>query len=111
MVIHLVLLKPRPDLSAADRQAFVAAFARATAEIPEVRGVRFGRRITHGAGYEAGVPDAADYLAILEFDDVAGLRAYLQHPAHRDVGDRFGGSVSSALIYDFEWVEGLEGLL
>jgi hypothetical protein len=43
MVIHLVLMKPRPDLSAAEREAFVAAFERALREIPSIRGVRVGR--------------------------------------------------------------------
>jgi stress responsive alpha/beta barrel protein len=111
VVIHLVLLKPRPDLSAAERGAFVAAFERAAAQIPSVRGVRFGRRVMHGAGYEAGAPDTADFLALLEFDDLAGLQAYLQHPAHREVGEQFGRSVSSALVYDFELAGRLEDLL
>jgi len=37
-----------------------------------------------------------------DFDHLAGLQAYLQHPAHEELGARFGQSVSSALVYDFE---------
>ncbi|MGH9139598.1 MAG: hypothetical protein ACRD2I_00500, partial [Vicinamibacterales bacterium] len=74
MVTHIVLMKPRPDLSAADRRAFVVAFERAHREIPTIRNVRFGRRIFHGAGYEQTAPDAADFLAMLDFDDLAGLQ-------------------------------------
>ena len=107
MVTHLVLMKPRPDLPPADRRAFVAAFKQAAREIPDVRNVRIGRRVRHGAGYELGTPDAADYLAAIDFDDVAGLQAYLRHPAHDDLGRRFGDSLSAALVYDFE-VGGLE---
>ena len=66
-VSHLVLMKPRAELTHADRQAFVDAFDRAMREIPTVRGVRIGRRLTHGAGYESSVP-AMDYVAIIEFD-------------------------------------------
>jgi hypothetical protein len=106
MVSHLVLMKPRADLSAADRQALVDAFDRAIREIPSVRGVRIGRRVTHGAGYEQVAPDMA-YLAILDFDDLAGLQTYLRHPAHTDLGVRFGQSLSAALVYDFE-VGGVE---
>lgn len=102
MVVHVVLLKPRQDLSETDRRAFAAAFRRAVTDIPTVRGVRIGRRVTHGAGYEQGMPDAADYLAILEFDDVAGLRTYLRHPAHDELGAHFGRSLTSAFVYDFE---------
>jgi Stress responsive A/B Barrel Domain len=68
-ISHLVLMKPRPGLSPADRDALVAAFERAAREIPSIRGIRVGRRITHGAGYEQ--PDAADYLAVIDFDDLA----------------------------------------
>lgn len=109
MVTHLVLMKPRPDLSAADREAFVAAFERALQEIPQIRHVRIGRRVMHGAGYEQVAPDAADFLAALDFDDVAALQAYLRHPAHDAVGARFGQSLSAALVYDFE-VGGIEAL-
>jgi hypothetical protein len=108
MVTHLVLMKPRPDLSDADRQAFIAAFDRAMREIPTVRGVRIGRRVTHGAGYEPSAP-AMDYVAIIDFDDVAGLQTYLRHPAHQELGARFGQALSGALVYDFE-VGGVEML-
>jgi hypothetical protein len=109
MVWHLVLMKPRPDLSADERRAFADAFERASREIPTIREVRIGRRLTHGAGYEHGMPDTADFVALLAFDDLDGLQAYLRHPAHDEVGARFGQSLSAALVYDFEMV-GLEGL-
>jgi hypothetical protein len=109
LLTHLVLMKPRPDLSVAERRALVDAFERAIREIPVVRGVRVGRRVVHGAGYEAAAPDAVDFLIIIDFDDLAGLQAYLRHPAHAELGVRFSQSLSSALVYDFE-VGGLEGL-
>ena len=102
MVSHVVLMKPRADLSAAERRAFVAAFERAIREIPSIRGVRIGRRVKHGAGYEAAAPDAADYLTMIDFSNLADLQAYLRHPAHDELGARFGQSLSSALVYDFE---------
>ena len=109
MVSHIVLMKPRADLSADGRAAFVDAFERALREIPTVRNVRIGRRVTHGAGYEQTSPDAADYLAVIDFDDLAGLQTYLRHPAHEELGARFNQSLSSALVYDFE-VGGLDEL-
>ena len=108
MVTHLVLMKTRPDLTPADRQAFVDAFDRAMREIPTVRGVRIGKRITHGAGYEQTAPDM-DYVASIDFDDLAGLQTYLRHPAHVELGARFGQSLSGALVHDFE-VGGIEVL-
>ena len=102
MVTHVVLMKPRPDLSAADRETFVAAFEHALREIPGIRNVRIGRRVTFGAGYEQTAPDAADFLAAIDFDDVASLQAYLRHPAHDELGACFGRSLSAAMVYDFE---------
>jgi hypothetical protein len=102
MVSHLVLMKPRPDLSPAERQVLTSAFERAIREIPTVREVRIGRRIMHGAGYEQTAPDTADYLVVIDFNDLAGLQTYLRHPAHDELGARFSQSLSSALVYDFE---------
>lgn len=109
MVWHLVLMKPRVDVSTEDRRALIDAFERACREIPTVREVRVGRRVTFGAGYEARMPDTADYIVALAFDDLAGLQTYLRHPAHEELGARFNQSLSSALVYDFE-MTGLEGL-
>jgi hypothetical protein len=102
MISHVVLMKPRADLSAADRRRFLAAFQRALAEIPSVRGVRIGRRIRHGANYEGLSPDTADYIAVIDFEDLDGLRAYLAHPAHEELGAHFYQSLSSGMAYDFE---------
>ena len=110
MVVHLVLLKPRPDLQPAERRAFVQAFERAIREIPSVRGVRLGKRIAHGAGYERDGPDVADFMAAIEFEDVAGVQTYLRHPAHEELGRLFGSSLSSAAVYDFE-LSTLDGLM
>ena len=109
MVSHVVLMKPRPDLTAVARTALVDAFERAVREIPTVRGVRIGRRIAHGAGYEAVAPDTADYLAMIDCYDLAGLQAYRRHPAHEPLGARFGAALSAAWVYDVE-VGGLDAL-
>ena len=101
MVTHVVLMKPRADLTAADRDAFVGAFERARREIAEIRAVRVGRRVTFGAGYESAAPDM-EYVAMIDFDDLAALQAYLRHPAHQELGARFGQSLSAAMVYDFE---------
>ena len=111
MIWHVVLLKPRADLPATERRGLAEAFRRAVTAIPTVRGARFGRRTTHGAGYEQHAPDAAAFIAIVEFDDRAGLQAYLAHAAHDELAVLFGQALSAALVYDFEMLaEGTDGL-
>src|SRR3954447_12731273 len=102
IVSHIVLMKPRADLSLSARAALVDAFERAVRGIPPVRTVRIGRRLRHGAGYEPTAPDVADFVAMIEFDDLAGLQTYLRHPAHEQLGARFGESLTAAFVYDFE---------
>ena len=109
MIAHVVLFRPKPDLSADDRRSLVTAFERAIREIPAVRNVRVGRRVALGAGYEQRMRETADYLIVIDFDDLETLQTYLRHPAHEELGARFNQSLSSAWIYDFE-VGGLERL-
>jgi hypothetical protein len=102
MITHLVVMKPRVDLTARDCEAFIEAFEHAVREIPVVRAVRIGRRVTHGAQYEQTSPDAADFLIQIDFEDLAGLQAYLRHPAHEAVGAHFNRLLESGWVYDFE---------
>ena len=109
MIWHVVLMKPRPDLTPPERRDLLDAFERACRDIPAVRDVRIGRRVVHGAGYEPMMPDSADDLVFMAFDDLDGLRAYLRHPAHDPVGVHFTQSLASALVFDFE-MTGLDAL-
>ena len=106
MIVHIVLFQPRRDLAAADQRALIDAFTTALREIPSIRRARVGRRQTLGAGYEARMRVDYQYAALLEFDDPAGLKAYLEHPAHQQLGQRFSGAFEHALMYDFELRDG-----
>lgn len=114
MIAHVVLFRPRPDLSPPGRESLVRALATALGEIPSIRRSRVGKRVRHGRPYEDEMSVNYEYAAILEFDDVAGLTAYLEHSAHERLAAAFYSAVESALMYDFELGGGasaLEGLL
>ena len=51
-----------------------------------------------------------EYAAVIEFDDVAGLKGYLEHAAHAALGNRFFESIEAGLVYDFEMTAGADGL-
>jgi Stress responsive A/B Barrel Domain len=110
MIAHVVMFRPRHTLTDSDRAALVDAFARALREIPSIRRSRVGRRILHGRGYEQAMREDYEYAAILEFDDLAALRAYLDDPAHEELAQRFFAAFDAALIYDYEVQEGTTGL-
>ena len=53
MIVHVVLLKPKPEVTDEQRQAIVAQLRQAAATIPSVRRLQVGKRVRHGRpGYE-----------------------------------------------------------
>jgi hypothetical protein len=110
MIVHVVLFRPRAHLPAADRARLGVVFAEALREIPSIRRASVGTRVLHGRGYEALMRTNYSHAAILEFDDMAGLRAYLEHPAHDALGTLFFEMFEEALMYDFALKEGPSGV-
>ena len=102
MIVHVVLFRPHPDLSESQRKALTDAFTVALREIPSIRRAHVGERVTLGRAYESLMRTHYSHIAILEFEDVSGLKAYLEHPAHERVGTLFFESFAEALIYDFD---------
>jgi hypothetical protein len=105
MIAHVVLFKPRTNLSAHEREALLDAMRVAFTNIAEIRRVRVGRRQVLGRAYDATARIDFEYAAVLEFDSEQTLRAYLDHPAHVDLGRLFGETAEAALVHDFEMVE------
>jgi hypothetical protein len=110
VITHVVLLRPRADLSADERAGIVDAFRTAVRTIPSIRRVRLGKRVKHGRQYEQSMHVDYEYAALLDFDNVGGLQAYLEHPAHEALATRFFQVLDDALMYDFELEEGENGL-
>ena len=102
MIAHIVLLQPRADLTAAQREDALAALRNAAAGVPEIRSLRLGRRVRHGLpGYEQTMRQDFEYALIVEVDDVDALKRYLEAPAHKTLGDLFYRATSAALAYDY----------
>lgn len=110
MIAHVVLFRPKPDLSAADASRLLAAFEQALVGIPMIRRASVGRRVSIGRGYEQLMRADYPYGAVLEFDDIAGLREYLEHPAHSDVGNAIFAAAEDILVYDFEMGSGTDAI-
>jgi hypothetical protein len=110
MIAHVVLFRTRADLPSSAQSELASAFEAAIQAIPSIRRARIGTRVMHGRPYEAMMRSHYPYAAVLEFDDVAGLKAYLEHPAHERLGSRFFEAFEDALMYDFDMQEGASGL-
>ncbi len=104
MTLHLVLFRPRPDLSDADRDALLDSMRAAAAGIASVRRFVVGTRVAQPPAYVLGGFPEFPYMALLEFVDEAGLQTYLADPLHAELGRRFNEAAEAALIYDFNQV-------
>jgi hypothetical protein len=103
MIAHVVLFKPKPELSDAQRETVIADLKAAASGIPSIRSLRVGRRVRHGQpGYEQLMRENFEFLVLVEFDDVEGLTAYLNHPKHAAIGGHFLQAAAAALAYDYE---------
>lgn len=102
MIAHVLLFRLHDNLPLAEQHALVEAYAVALRDIPPIRRAHVGRRILLGRPYETAMRTDFPYAAILEFDDAAGVRAYLDHPAHVEMATRFAVAAVDRLVYDFE---------
>jgi hypothetical protein len=110
MIVHTVLFEPGASIGHETKAAILEGLTRAIGRCPTVRGCRIGRRIRHGlAGYEQQMHVDYQYLLLLEFDDIDGLRAYLEHPAHKAIGGFFTNAAAASLAYDYDVVELRDG--
>jgi hypothetical protein len=106
MVSHIVLFRPKPSLTNVERQTLITSLQQAVDGIASIKRAVVGRRILLGRpGYEAQMAEHYEYSAILEFDSEADLRAYLDHPAHNELGKLLFTAGEAVLAYDYVCVE------
>ena len=106
MIAHLVLLTPRPELTADQRAAAIEVLARAASDIPEIGHFKIGRRVRHGLpGYEQLPQPSFEVMLMLELPDVDALKRYLSAPAHMALGHLFVTATSEAAAYDYQIVD------
>ena len=102
MIQHVVLFRPRTTLTASERAALIESLKAAVSGIPLIKKTTIGTRILlNRPGYETQMAEHFEYSAILEFDSETDLRAYLDHPAHNNLGRLLFTTADAVLAYDF----------
>ena len=107
MIAHIVLFEPKAGTTVDDRDSFIELMRVTFNEIPSVRRSFIGLRKLIGVGYESEMGDKTySYASVVEFDDVAGLESYLNHPLHVKVGQLFWQYCERTVIVDVDcfWV-------
>jgi len=110
VIAHVVLFRLKRDLAEDARRELRSALLAALREIPSIRRLQVGPRVTHGRPYERLMDVDYPFVVMLEFDDITGLRLYLDHPVHERLATQFFAAFDQALMYDFELRDGEEGL-
>ena len=103
MILHIVLYQPKDDVTGGEEAAFKAILDKAANIIPSIRQTRVGRTVDLGIGYEIRSEDQLyEYVAIFEFADTDGLKAYMAHPAHIALAEQFWKHCQRTMILDVE---------
>lgn len=101
MLLHVVLYRPRPDVTPEGLASLADLVASTAAAVPGVRSFRVGTRLADSPPYLSGPFPDFPFMAVVEFEDREGLIRYLQHPAHEALGRAFNAAADAALVYDY----------
>ena len=94
MIVHIILLQARPDLSAYEEQELGEAVY-GLAAVPGVKDLTWGPDFSgRGRGYT--------HAAILHFDSRDDLQAYQDHERHKRIVEALNRLAPERLIVDFE---------
>jgi hypothetical protein len=78
MIRHLIILKFKPETTAAQIDAIAAKLSGLPAVIDEIEDFEFGRDIVRS-------PRSGDFALVSTFADLDALKRYQVHPAHQEV--------------------------
>ncbi len=105
MIAHVVLFRPKAALSGVERRALIDALEHALNNISLIKRAQVGRRFLVGRQYDGENRADFPFAAILEFETANDLREYLDHPAHRGLGEQFYAAADAALVFDYELLD------
>jgi hypothetical protein len=96
MISHIVLFRPRADVTPGEQRAFVAALENACRQVPTIRRATIGRSLPDDNGRDF------PYTAVIEFDDEAGFTTYLAHPLHVPLAALFRQTCAATVVVNAE---------
>ena len=95
-LIHVVAVKFKEGTSAEDIQKVESEFRALKKKIDEIKDYEGGASVSLeklNKGFE--------HCSILEFKDEAGLKAYIDHPAHKEFVELLKKHMSDVFVIDF----------
>jgi len=106
MILHVVLYQPKPSATPEELSDLVNALEVVSREVPSIRQVRIGRALDLGFSYSNWSKDQNELnVAVFEFDDLNGLKAYLEHEDHKKLAALFWSTCDRPTIVDVSAVD------
>lgn len=96
---HIVLYKFKDDLKPAELQEVVDTFAGLPKQIDHIIGYEHGTNIS-----QEGKSEGMTHAFVVTFRDEAGLKAYLEHPAHLAYVNVVKNRREKVLVFDY-WAD------
>lgn len=93
---HVVMFQFKEGTTAEQVKAIEDKFRSLPARIPEIKAFEWGT-VVGGRGANAGFT----HCFLVTFDDAAGRKIYLPHPAHKEFVKLVGPSVKKVLVIDY----------
>ena len=93
---HVVMYKFKPELTAAQVQEVVDAFKGLPGKIPTIVEFEAGTNVS-----EEGKSEGFTHLFVVTFRDKAGLKGYLDHPAHADYVKVVKDRREKVIVFDY----------
>ena len=97
MLLHIVLIKRKPNVAADGIGGFSRVLASLPRLIPGIAGYHWGANVSPegiGRGYEYGF--------VMTFEDAAARDAYLPHPEHAAIRPFMDAVAAEVLVFDIE---------
>ena len=95
MIKHIVMVKFKPEVSQEQQGEAAKKTGEALAQIPGAKNITMGLALA-----VEGEPPY-DGATLIDFDDEAQLKAYLDHPAHKAVDAQARAMSSDYLVVDY----------
>ena len=96
MVDHLVFFAVREEVRQEEVEELVSSIRALRDEVPSTIDLSVGEDFSgRSGGYTHGM--------FARFEDTAGLKEYMEHPAHLAVVEKLGATTSGRIVVDYEF--------
>ena len=96
MVDHLVFFAVREGASADEVEDLLSSIRGLKSGVPGVVDLTVGEDFTGRAGEYT-------HALFARFEDAAGLKVYMEHPAHLAVVEKLGATTTGRIVADYEF--------